>query len=1163
MSDQVLVRTTQVTCNISSISRSAGVVTMVLSSPMPSGTKGTTLLVSGVKDNTYNGTWTVSQPNPSDFTTWTYVCGGSNSSSTGGKAKTTYSDYKDKIRVSFLNGNRTSTFSTLLAAGTSWKSTDLCLGRTLAYVQMGYDETVFPSSIPNVSFVIDGKNNIWDPRNSTYGFTKNPALIIADYLCMPTTQGGFGLSMGIDVPAAALIAAANKCDEQVALNAGGYTNRYTCNTSVMLNQGRGTTLRNLLSSCAGRISYQGGQYSIQPGQWVAPTLSLTDADLVGPIQYRPRLSIRDACNAVKGVYVSPENAYQQADVPAYMQDVAHGYVSDPWLAEDNGERIFRETNFPCTDSSAIAQRLEKICLLRTRFQGRSTIRCSLKAYQAVALDTIQLSHAHYGWVNKTFEVTASRFVLDKSGETPVPVVELDIAETDSSIYDWNATEQLTPQGYVQPNNVGARVCSPPEQVIAYSGPGAVVNGITCPSTITTRADGTVNNGIYVEWTTPNDGHVVHGGHLEVQFSMVGSNNWGSFGKIDPSVNNTTINGVSDTQTYYIQPRAVNSAGVPSDWVQATPYPVVVSTAVGVINPITITFPRPIGVKPPVLPNPGHPTLDDLMPLGQWADNTVQNGHILIQNPNFAAGPVGWNTFGNAGVVNNINAGWMDCNYYGQITPASNSYLINQQQIPVAQGDVASATCYALGTSANGSPAAVMVAFYKIDGTYLTTSFGNNCTSNGMWSRSRFVATAPATAAYAQVGFQVQSMTTGQWQCGGFAASCQANSVDEVPDGSSYKKVAAPHVAAGGILQYTSGGTIDSLKPAQAGADVTAQNANILLQNPNFANGSAGWYVKAGWAIVTGTPAVTGSTNIAQYSSGTHSLQNLQPLICGPGSVIAASAFIQCASGTGSPVMSFIFYDSNGVVTGGAPLSTGTVPIDGNWHAIRLVYTAPAGAASVIVGVYPSTGTNGTTGIWNVSGFSAALLANSVDEIPDGSTYGRSLSARLSFGKPLIDFSEAIHLNKTLDNVGDGSGRFAAAEASANVTLGHALTSQVAGSGYTLTTSFALLPNMSWNTTTLAGTDIYNVMACVNIANQSATTQTTVSVEVLVDGSINKFTTSVTVPPGVYNFVLPIFCSFSGLSATPHTIALWGKVTAGSPATMISTTGTYGLCQRVF
>jgi hypothetical protein len=560
---------TQTQQSITSISRSNGVVTMQLSGPITD-QDGETLQVWNVSDNTFNGTWTVTQPNPDDATTFTYVCGGPDTTTSGGECQTTLPDYKNKIYIELLDGNHTSTFQGLLASGTTWGPNDLCLGRTLAYVRMGFDSTVFPSSIPNVSFVIQGKSNIFDPRTGTYGFTNNAALCIADYLSIPTIQGGFGMQIGTDIPTAQLIAAANICDEQVDLAGGGTISRYTCDTFFQLNTPRGTILKNLLSSCAGRISYQGGQYSIFPGSWVAPTLQLSDADLVGPIKWKPRFSIRDTCNAVKGTYISPENAYQQADVPMYAQDADHGYVADPWLAEDNAERIIREANFPCTDNSATAQRLEKIALLRTRYQGRGTLRCSLKAYQAVALDVIQFTHPRYTWVNKNFEVLSSRFSVDKSNGAPLPYVELDIAETDPSIFDWSVTEQLTPQGYKQPNNVGVRICNPPEGVSSYSGPGETVDGITYPSTITTGADGRVQNSIYVRWTTPNDANVVLGGHLEVQWQPVGASTWNALANVNPSASSTFINGVSDGAQYNIQVRAVNVANVPSQWVLTGP-----------------------------------------------------------------------------------------------------------------------------------------------------------------------------------------------------------------------------------------------------------------------------------------------------------------------------------------------------------------------------------------------------------------------------------------------------------------------------------------------------------------------------------------------------------------------------------------------------------------
>jgi hypothetical protein len=557
---------TQVTANITSISRVSGVVTMVLDNPI-AGADGLNLQVTGVADNTFNGLWVVTQPNPADNTTFTYVCGGADTTTSGGYVKTTYADYRDKLYLEFLNGHHTQTFQGLLASGTNWGATDLCLGRTLAYIRMGYDSSVFPSGIPDVSFIIDGKDDILDPRTGTRGFTRNAALCVADYLSIPPSKGGFGLAIDADIPTAQLIAAANTCDELVTLAGGGTQARYSCDTYVQLTQGRGSILSDMLTSCAGRISYQGGAYSISPAAWTAPTLQLTDADLVGPIEWHPRFSIRDTCNAVKGTYVSPENSYQQGDIPPYMQDAEHGYSSDQYLAEDNGERIFREANFPCTDSSAAAQRLAKIAMMRTRFQGRGTIRCSMKAYQAVALDVIQLTHPRYGWTNKNFEVLSSRFIVDK--ETGRLSVELDIAETDPSIYDWSTVEQLTPQGYKEPSNVGLTVCTPPEALSLYSGYGATVGGITYPSTISISADGSTRNSLYVLWQSPNDTFVTNGGHIEVQYQRSGASTWTEFGKLDGGATNCFIGNVSDSVTYNVQIRSINKAGVVSDWKSAS------------------------------------------------------------------------------------------------------------------------------------------------------------------------------------------------------------------------------------------------------------------------------------------------------------------------------------------------------------------------------------------------------------------------------------------------------------------------------------------------------------------------------------------------------------------------------------------------------------------
>jgi hypothetical protein len=636
----------QTSSAVSSISRSSGVVTVHLATALPN-YNGQAALIRNVADNTYNGTWVLTQPNPADATVFTYLCGGADGSSSGGTVNTTYPDYSNKIHVEWLDGNHKATFPGLLASNTSWTANDLCLGRCVMYLRMGYDAAYFPYGPPNVSVVMMGKNDILDTRTSQRGYTDNAALCIADFMSLPPSKGGFGLTIGTDIPSASLTAAANVCDETINLAGGGTLKQYTCNSFFQLSTGRGSILQDMLTSCAGRLSFQGGTYQIFPHASVASTLALTDADMYGGMKFRPRLSIRDTCNSVKGVYTGQENNWQQADFPPYMQDAIHGYASDVWLAEDRGERIFKDVHLPCTSTSAVAQKLAKIEMLRTRYQVRGTIRCSMRAYKLVALDTLTLTHPRYGWTNKLFEVVTSKLVMEKIGNVPTLAVELDLAETDPTIDDWSSIEQLTPQAYREPANAGMQIVSPPERFIVYSGPANPSHVPPLPNTVVTGADGVARNNLWCTWISPNDPHVMSGGHIEIQWKQSSDSTWASAGKFDPSTTQCWMGAVSDGTAYDVQIRSVNCAGVYSTWVSVLG--TVISSTASIIGPATITFPRAIGIKPPTIPNPARPTLDDLMPLGQWADNTAGQAFVyagttesIVPNGDFLLGNIdGW------------------------------------------------------------------------------------------------------------------------------------------------------------------------------------------------------------------------------------------------------------------------------------------------------------------------------------------------------------------------------------------------------------------------------------------------------------------------------------------------------------------------------------------
>lgn len=560
---------TQLQISITSISRSGGLVTFVLSSGLANA-NGTTCYVKNVADPTYNCICILTQPNPADDTTFTYVCGGANGSSTGGVLGTAYEDVGGRVYVEFLNGNHTSTFSTLLSSGTQWGATDLWLGRTLMYLQLGYDASDF-GSIPDIRLVCEGNNMIYDPRTSTYGYTQNSALCIAYYLNLPRKDGGFGLQYGTDINTAQLIAAANICDEAVTLAAGGTVARYTCNGNVQVSRGRGAILQELLSSCAGRISFSGGQYSIYPGAWVTPSLSFTTTDFVGPVDFQVLLSSREVANGAKGTYTSPANNWQQADVPPYLQDTNHGYSSNQFLIDDNNESIYLTQNLPFTADPATAQRLLKIAMMRTRFQYRVTVRLTMKAFQCTPLDVITLTHPKYGWSNTTFEVLSETMMVDVKSDNPHLYMELSLALTDPSIYAWSTTEELSVTGYVQPDNMGGtRTATEPNALSLYSGPGATIGGVAYPNTVSVGADGVARNSLYVQWVAPNDPFVTSGGKIEVQYQLNGAPAWTIAGTPSGSVTNLFIPGVSDGQQYNVRIRSINVSGAYSEWVTAGP-----------------------------------------------------------------------------------------------------------------------------------------------------------------------------------------------------------------------------------------------------------------------------------------------------------------------------------------------------------------------------------------------------------------------------------------------------------------------------------------------------------------------------------------------------------------------------------------------------------------
>lgn len=196
--------------------------------------------------------------------------------------------------------------------------------------------------------------------------------------------------------------------------------------------------------------------------------------------------------------------------------------------------------------------------------------------------------------------------------------------------------------------------------------------------------------------------------------------------------------------------------------------------------------------------------------------------------------------------------------------------------------------------------------------------------------------------------------------------------------------------------------------------------DALLDNGNF-EASTSILPPPGYALYSNTPTLAYDTS-TQYS-GAQSLKittsgaggggvipNKQ-FMCRPGDTFFASARAKVVSGTGSARVSISFRNAAGAgVGGGDAVSSST-----SWVLVTNTQTAPAGTVYATFEIYGDAANT----VVEFDEHYIRCVRNMDTEIADGPTYGRPLVSRLSSGKPLIDFSESIHLNKTLDYIGDG------------------------------------------------------------------------------------------------------------------------------------------------
>ena len=399
---------------------------------------------------------------------------------TDNDGKVTSGVYSDKAWVRRYVGTDTQAVDYKLATAKPSQWTTAHAGKGVAYIALTfqYDEEVYRTGKPEITCLVQGKK-VYDPRldstqtggsgsqrvndPSTYAYSSNPALCLADYLI--STRLGLGEDEA-RIDWALVMDAADICDELVNIPGSTTQKRYTCNVALTATDRFEDNIQTLAQAMAGVCYYSGGKWRIYAGAWSASAFTLNDSDLVeGGIDIVTAFPYNQRYNSVRGQFINKDRNWQPME---YQPVINTSYVTA------DGEQMWLETDFAACTNEYEAQRHAILLSRRSRNGQVATVRCGLSAFDIRPFETGTVTFSEIGWTSKTVRCEGWRF-------NPEGTVELILREEAST--DWNdplTTDYLTPTSVSTPT---------PE--------------IYTPLPPTNLAVNTLQSGFALTWTAPS------------------------------------------------------------------------------------------------------------------------------------------------------------------------------------------------------------------------------------------------------------------------------------------------------------------------------------------------------------------------------------------------------------------------------------------------------------------------------------------------------------------------------------------------------------------------------------------------------------------------------------------------------------------------------------
>lgn len=293
------------------------------------------------------------------------------------------------------------------------------------YLRLRYHPESF-SNIPNVNCVVEGKK-CYDPRTSTTVYTRNPALILRDYLI-----SGYGAGNHIsesDIDDDYVIASANICDELVSVT-DGTQERYTCDLLLSTEDPIIDNINKILFSMLGSLIYVDGKYRIMAGAYSTPTITMDESWVVDSVNLNTSQNIDEKFNSITGIYLNAENDYSPTNIPTF--------VNETYKSNDNNFEIVKEIDLQSQTDIERAQRIASTFLNLNRSNEIINITCKMIAIEITPNDMVYVDLPRFSYSSRPYRVINVERI--ESG-----LFNITLKYEPSTLYDFNSDDYSIPQ----------------------------------------------------------------------------------------------------------------------------------------------------------------------------------------------------------------------------------------------------------------------------------------------------------------------------------------------------------------------------------------------------------------------------------------------------------------------------------------------------------------------------------------------------------------------------------------------------------------------------------------------------------------------------------------------------------------------------------------------